>query len=135
MCCSPRPFPAKKHVIVAALTRRLGFPTPLLNFLYVVIDHRRLGMLNELIDALRSWLDDHVGIARIEVVSALALPEEQRQRLIAAFNAMTRRKVLAQFHEDASILGGVLVKYGSRLYDGSLKAQLRSLDRAIAQHA
>jgi F-type H+-transporting ATPase subunit delta len=48
---------------------------------------------------------------------------------------VTGREVRAQFREDAALLGGVIVKHGSRVYDGSLRAQLRALDRAIAQHA
>jgi F-type H+-transporting ATPase subunit delta len=132
---SPAVAPAKKHAIVKQLGARLGFTQTLCNFLYVVMDHRRLNILDELIEAFRQWLDDHLGIARIEVLSALPVPEEQRAQLVATFNQVTGRQVRAQFRHDPGVLGGVVVKYGSRLYDGSLVAQLRALDRAIAQHA
>jgi F-type H+-transporting ATPase subunit delta len=132
---SPAVSSAKKRVIVAEVSGRLGFPEPLRNFLYVVIDHRRLGILDEFIEAFRDWLDDFLGIARIEVLSALPVPEEQRARLVATFSELTGREVRAEFRQDAAVLGGLVVKYGSRLYDGSLQAQLRALDRAIGQHA
>jgi F-type H+-transporting ATPase subunit delta len=132
---SPAVAPAKKHAIVKHLGERLGYPKALCNFLYVVIDHRRLNILDELIEAFRGWLDDHLGIARIEVLSALPVPQEQRAELVATFNQVTGRQVRAQFREDPAVLAGLVVKYGSRIYDGSLAAQLRALDRAIAQHA
>jgi len=132
---SPAVPPAKKHAIVEELGARLGYPKALCNFLYVVIDHRRLNILDELSEAFRDWLDDRLGIARIEVVSALPLPEEQRGELLATFSELTGREVRARFREDPAVLGGLVVRYGSRLYDGSLLAQLRALDRAIAQHA
>ena len=132
---SPAVAVAQKHGIVKELAARLGYSKPLCNFLYVVIDHRRLNILDELSEALREWLDDHLGIARIEVVSAMPVPEEQRSGLLATFRKLTGREVRAQFREDPAVLGGLVVKYGSRLYDGSLRSQLRALDRAIAQHA
>jgi F-type H+-transporting ATPase subunit delta len=132
---SPAVPPAKKHAIVEELGKRLGYPRALRNFLYVVIDHRRLNILDEMCEALRDWLDDRLGIARIEVVSALPVIEEQREGLVKTFGEVTSREVRARFHEDPSVLGGVIVKYGSRVYDGSLRAQLRALDQAIAQHA
>lgn len=132
---SPAVSLEKKHAIIEALARQLDFPQPLRNLLFVVIDHRRLNILGEMVEALREWLDDHLGMARIEVISALPVPEEQRQEIVATFGKITGREVRARFREDAAILGGVVVKYGSRLYDGSLKAQLQALDSAIAQHA
>jgi F-type H+-transporting ATPase subunit delta len=132
---SPAVSPARKRAIVAQLGQRLGYSEPLRNFLYVVIDHRRLNILDEFIEAFRDWLDDRLGIARIEVVSALPVPAEQRAELAATFSKVTGRQVRAEFREDPAVLGGLVVKYGSRLYDGSLSAQLRALDRAMAQHA
>jgi F-type H+-transporting ATPase subunit delta len=126
---------AKKRAVVAELSRRLQYPDPLRNFLYVVMDHRRLNVLDEMSEAFRDWLDDQLGIARIKVVSALPVVEEQRSALVKTFGELTGREVRAEFREDPSLLGGVIVKYGSRIYDGSLRAQLRALDRAIAQHA
>jgi F-type H+-transporting ATPase subunit delta len=94
-----------------------------------------LGILDEFVEAFRDWLDDVLGIARIEVLSALPVPEEQRARLVATFSGLTGRQVRAEFRQDATVLGGLVVKHGSRLYDGSLQAQLRALDRALAEHA
>ncbi len=132
---SPAVSPSQKRAIVGELGKRLDYPEPLRNFLFVVIDHRRLNILDELIEALGDWLDERLGIARIEVISALPVPEEQRARLSATFHEVTGREVRAEFREDPAVLGGLVVRYGSRVYDGSLRSQLQALDRAIAQHA
>jgi F-type H+-transporting ATPase subunit delta len=92
-------------------------------------------MLDELTEAFRTWLDDHLGIARLEVLAALPVPPDQQAEIVAAFSRITGRQVHAQFRQDPAVLGGLVVRYGSRLYDGTLQAQLRALDRAIAQHA
>lgn len=132
---SPAVAVSKKHAIIAEVARRLQYSDRVRNFLYVVIDHRRLNMLDEMCEAFREWLDDRLGIARIEVISALPVAEEQRAGLVKTFGDVTGREVRAQFREDPALLGGVIVKHGSRVYDGSLRAQLRALDQAIAQHA
>ena len=89
-------------------------------------------MLGELRDAFGAWLDRRNGVERIRVMSAAALDDAQRATLIERFEALTGKRVEATFAVDGNLLGGTVVRLGSKLYDGSLATQLRSLDRAMA---
>jgi F-type H+-transporting ATPase subunit delta len=132
---SPAVRPVQKRQIVAAIGERLGMAQPVRNFVYIVIDHRRLRLLGEMIEAFQGWLDTKNGIARIEVVSATPLDQGQRDSVLQRFVKLTGRQVRAEFDVDRNLLGGATVRHGSTVFDGSIRSQLRALDRAIAGEA
>ncbi len=132
---SPAVRPAQKRQIVASIGDRLGVAQPVRNFLYIVIDHRRLRMLGEMIGAFQSWLDGKIGIARIEVVSAQPLDLALKESVVEKFGRLTRKQVQAEFGVDPSLIGGATVRHGSTVFDGSIRSQLRALDRFIAGEA
>ena len=121
-----------KHKLAKALAEKLGLAKPIRNLALVLIDNGRIGMLGELRDAFGAWLDRRNGVERIRVMSAAALDDAQRATLIERFEALTAKRVEATFAVDRNLLGGTVVRLGSKLYDGSLATQLRSLDRAMA---
>ncbi len=128
---SPSVEPAKKRRLIAGLSERLGLAKPVTNFFYVVIDHRRLGLLDEMIEAYRGLLDEQAGIARVEVSSARPMDAPARNALVDRFGRVTGKRVVATFDVDEDLLGGAVVRHESTVYDGSLRAQLKSLDRAL----
>jgi F-type H+-transporting ATPase subunit delta len=132
---SPAVRPVQKRQVVASIGERLGLAQSVRNFLYIVIDHRRLRMLGEMIEAFRSWLDSEVGIARIEVASARPLDPALRESLVQKFGRLTEKQIQAEFGVDPSLIGGATVRHGSTVFDGSIRSQLRALDRAIAGEA
>ena len=123
--------PVKKRRLITSLSERLGFGRPVRNFLCVVIDHRRLRLLDEMVRAYRALLDDQAGIARVGVSLARPMGEDLRRALVDRFSRVTGKRVIATFDVDADLLGGAVVRHESTVYDGSLRAQLKSLDRAL----
>jgi F-type H+-transporting ATPase subunit delta len=85
-----------------------------------------------MIASYRSWLDDSLGIARLDVTSAQRMDDALQKSLLDTFGRVTGLQVRAKFHEDPELLGGAVVRHGSTLYDGSLRAQLNALDHALA---
>jgi len=132
---SPAVNPDSKHRLVRRIAERLGISQTIQNFVFVVIDHRRVRYLGEMKQAFRDWLDERQGVARIQVRSAAAMEENQRQALVDKFARVTQRQVQAEFSEDPALLGGVVVRHGSTVYDGSLRAQLEALRSAISREA
>lgn len=130
---SPAVAPGKKRQLVRTLGERLGVSVPVRNFLYVLIDHRRIGLLGEMIEAYRSWLDDRLGIARLQVTSARPVDASQEASLQGTFSRVTGKLVRSRFQADPDLVGGLVVRHGSLVYDGSLRAQLRSLRRALVE--
>jgi F-type H+-transporting ATPase subunit delta len=129
---SPAVDSAKKRAIIRALGEPLGLSEPIRNFLYIVINHKRVELLDSMIASYRSWLDDSLGIARLEVTSAQRMDDALQKSLLDTFGRVTGLQVRAKFHEDPELLGGAVVRHGSTLYDGSLRAQLNALDHALA---
>ena len=121
-----------KKRLAATIGDRIGFSKSVRNLVFVLLDNRRITLLPELIAAFERWFDDKQGISRINVTSAAPLLDDQRAALIDKFRRLTGREIHASFHLDETLLGGVVVRVGSKLYDGSLSSQLQVLDRAMS---
>lgn len=128
---SPAVRPAAKRDLAAQLCSRLGCSETVRNFIYVIVDYRRIALFGECVEAFRDLLDRRRGAARIEVRTARTLDADQRDALEKRFAALTGKTIAAEYVVDADVLGGSIVRVGSTVYDGSLRARLRALDRAM----
>ncbi len=97
------------------------------NYLFVIVDQRRAGMLPEIEQAFSALLDARQGITQAAVTSSADLTAKERGELDAALAKLTGQKVQTQFKTDATLIGGAVVRIGSTIYDGSLRAQLDRL--------
>ena len=118
---------ASKHAAIEQLVARMGASRTLRNYLFVIVDQRRAGMLPEIEQAFSALLDARQGIAQATVTSAADLTAQERAELDAALAKLTGRKVQAQFKTDPALIGGAVVRIGSTIYDGSVRAQLDRL--------
>ena len=90
-------------------------------------DHRRLPLLADILKQLEQELNDRMGIADAEVISARELSDAERKLLEAEVAKLTGKHVRARYQQDSSLLGGALVKVGSTIYDGSVSEQLERI--------
>lgn len=118
---------ASKHAAIEQLVKRMGASRTLRNYLFVIVDQRRAGLLIEIEQAFGALLDARQGITQATVTSAADLTAKERKELDSALAELTGRKVQAQYHTDAALIGGAVVKIGSTIYDGSVRAQLDRL--------
>ena len=123
----------KKKALIAELSGRLGLAGTTQNFLLVVTDHRRLLILDEIVSAFRALLDERMGIVRAEVASAQPVEPEQQEALASRLSELTGKQVRPNFSVDPQLLGGVMARIGSTIYDGSVRGQLQTLGRRLAQ--
>lgn len=124
---SPAVAPNRKRAAVSRLADRLGLARVVRNFLFVLIGHRRTALLKDVLEALRAQMDERVGIARASIASARPLDEPSRGDVEAALSRATGKKVVGQYAVDGSLIGGVLARVGSRVYDGSVRGQLQAM--------
>lgn len=129
---SPAIAISSKHGLATKIGERLGFTPAILNFVYVLLDHNRIPILGEIIETFSAWLDDREGLARIEVTSAAELDDSKRSEIINRFSTLLGKRIEAQYSTDDQLLGGVVVRVGGTLYDGSMVSQLRDLSRSMA---
>ncbi|WP_232697899.1 F0F1 ATP synthase subunit delta [Brevibacillus daliensis] len=102
-----------------------------LNFLYVLIDNKREGELEEISKAYVEMANEKRGLADATVTTAKPISEEEIAQLGEQFSQLINKKLRLQSVVDPSILGGVVVKIGDRLYDGSLKTKLDNFAHQI----
>ena len=129
---TPAVIAASKRRLVGRIADHLALSITTRNFLYVVIDHRRLVLLDEIIDALERWLDKHSGVTRITITTAQPIAEDQKEALVAKFSELNNCKIVAKFAVSPALVGGVTVRSGSTIFDGSLRAQLNNLGRVLS---
>jgi F-type H+-transporting ATPase subunit delta len=124
---TPSVPPELKRKIVDTLAKRMDLAKAVRNFVFLLVDHSRIEMLREIQQAFHQALNSRLGIADAEVTSARKLSAEERRELTAALERRTGKKIEARFREDASLLGGAVVRVGSIVYDGSVREQLTRL--------
>ncbi len=122
---------ARKKAVVARLCDLLRLSRIARNFLFVLIDHRRIANIAEIIQIFEQKLDERLGFARAEVVSARELTEAQRTALNAELERLVRKRIRMRTAVDAGLIGGVVARIGSTVYDGSVRGRLQSLERRL----
>jgi F-type H+-transporting ATPase subunit delta len=123
---------SRKRAVMAKLLERTGGSTLIRNFAYVLIDHRRIAIIGEIRQAFELQLDERLGFARAEVTSAAPLDERLSAGLESELSALTGKRMRLRFDVDPALLGGVVARIGSTVYDGSVRGELRELGRKLA---
>jgi F-type H+-transporting ATPase subunit delta len=103
----------------------------LLLFMNLIAKKKRAGILPEIIDEFMILLDVKKGIVNADVTSAVKLSQEQVDSLVSKLSVSTGKKIRARMSIDEELLGGVSVKIGDTIFDGSIKYQLQLLRQAL----
>jgi F-type H+-transporting ATPase subunit delta len=118
---------------ISAIADRAGIVGLTGNFLRVVAQNRRLFAIPGMIRAFRRIAAEHRGEVSAEVTSAHALTPAQEDELRATLRQVAGKDVSIAVTVDPSLLGGLVVKLGSRQIDTSLKTKLNSLKLALKE--
>ncbi len=122
------PFEVKK----ALLAERLGKINPLaLNLAYLLVRKDRLGIAGDISQQYDRLLDTHHGVEHVEVITALPLGDEDKERISSQFGEITGHKVAIDAQVDPSIVGGIKAKIGDTLIDGSIRNRLEALRKSL----
>lgn len=122
----------QKRKLLDAIVQREGIERHTRNLMAVLIDHRRVHFLGQIVEQLKKELDARMGFAEAQITSARDLGDAEKRALEAQIEKVTGKKVHAHFGLDASLLGGAVVRVGSTIYDGSVKGQLEKIKEAIS---
>ncbi|HTF70565.1 MAG TPA: ATP synthase F1 subunit delta [Edaphobacter sp.] len=121
----------QKLKVLDAIAGRIGMVPQVRNFIAVIMDHDRLANLGEILDEYHAVADEESGLSEAEIVSAHVLNAEDRSALEAQVAKLAGGRIRATYSEDASLLGGAVVRIGSTVYDGSIRAQLERLKQRL----
>jgi F-type H+-transporting ATPase subunit delta len=122
----------QKRRVLDVIAERDGILKQVRNLVAVLIDHRRVHFLEPVIRQLEKELDARLGFAEADITSTRALADPEKREFEAQVGKLTGKKVRAHYGQDASLLGGAIVRIGSTIYDGSVRGQLERIKEAIS---
>lgn len=102
------------------------------NFLRILLKNQRLADLAQVNAKFAEVLDERAGVISAQVTSARAVSDDTKALLEHKLQQMTGKKTRLSFETDESLLGGIVTRIGSTIYDGSLRNQLRRLGDELA---
>jgi F-type H+-transporting ATPase subunit delta len=101
------------------------------NFLRILLRNSRLTELKEINEKFKSVLDERSNVVTAEITSARPLTESEKADFQANIARLTGKKVNLNFNINENIIGGVVTRVGSTVYDGSVKTQLETLKQQL----
>jgi len=125
---------SKKQAIAKALIERAGTISPVVGKMILLLAERdRMIILPDIARTYRERVMDHQKILRGRVTTAVALAPEKLRALEQGLQAATGRKVVLETDVDPSIIGGVITRLGSTVYDGSVTTQLQKMKQSLIE--
>jgi F-type H+-transporting ATPase subunit delta len=129
---SPAIAAEQKRSVLDAIAGQAGTLRPIRNFFAVLIDHGRIPMLAQIARQFETELNSQLGFIEADITSSRPLSPDEKQGLESQVGLTTGKKVRAKYGEDAGLLGGVIVRVGSTIYDGSVRGQLQKLKEQLS---
>jgi F-type H+-transporting ATPase subunit delta len=124
---------ARKQAAAAQLTTRLGTGPVPTKLIALLAGRDRLVLLPDLLAAYRERLLDHQQVVRAIVTTAIPLSADRAQAIERGLAQLTGRSVTLATSVDPSIIGGVVARIGSTVYDGSVATQLQKMKQRLVE--
>lgn len=122
----------QKAAVLNELIVRTQVRATTANFLRLLLKNQRIAELPQINATLAEVLDQRSGVLGAQVLSARPVPDSTKASLEAKLGQMTGKKIRLSFDTDESLLGGMVTRIGSTIYDGSVRNQLRRLVEELA---
>jgi len=123
---------ARKRSLVATLAAQMELQPVVGKLLDLLAHGDRLALAGQVLEQYRGRLLDHREIVRAEVTTAVALDDDRLGAIQRGLGALTGRQVVMTARVEPEILGGVVARIGSTVYDGSLRRQLERIREKLA---
>ena len=131
---SPALTRAQRTGLVVALAKAIpGLSQGVVNLLRLLTDRNRFGSVPSITLQFRDLVDARLGRVRGRVTSATELGADQVAAITRSLESMSQKHVMLDTKVDKSLLGGVVAQVGSKVYDGSLKSQLRDMGQLLSR--
>lgn len=129
---SPKVTKAQKSALMAAALPEA--PREFVAFLQAVIRRGRQALFGEMVQQYQNLIDVKLDRVRAAVTVARPVDEGLRRQIAESLSRVMGKEVLPHFHEDPDILGGVIVRVGDRVFDGSVRRKMTLLRRHLLSH-
>ena len=122
----------RKRAAMDAITSRAKLLPILTKLLGLLAERDRLVLLPDLLDAYRDRLLDYRNVVRAQVTTTTTLPAERVKAIEASLSRASGRTVALSTNVDPQIIGGVVTRIGSTIYDGSVARQLQRMKEKLS---
>lgn len=127
---NPKVETTEKVAVADALLE--GVDNTARNLVRLLVERGRLHVLPRVLDAYDRLADAHSGRVRAEVISAVPLSKAQERRIASELTQKLGGDVQTTIRQDPAVLGGLVIRIGDRVIDGSVRTRLRELQAALA---
>ncbi|RLB44350.1 MAG: F0F1 ATP synthase subunit delta [Deltaproteobacteria bacterium] len=117
--------------VLEAVLSKSDFPDVVKNFLRVLLDKERIEAIAGIAEYYQKLTDEVSNITRANIITARPLKQDALEKLKQGLEKLTGKTVVPQVSEDDSLIGGVVVKIGDMILDGSVRAQLEGLKESL----
>ena len=127
---SPEMLTEKKHEFIGKVFEPRLSPV-VTNFMRLLVDKTRINFLPEICEEFARLVEEHHGVLRAEVFTAVPFPAEKEAKLKTELDRITGKNVALDKKVDPSVLGGVVVHLGNKIIDRSLRQGIRSIRESL----
>jgi len=122
-----------KRRVLDALIDRVGTGQLTANLLRTMLNHHRLQHLAEVYEQFRREINERKGVVVAEVTTAADVGHSEQEKLGRTLEKLTGKKVEFTFKSDPSLIGGLVTRIGSVVYDGSVRTQLQEIKERLKE--
>ena len=123
----------KKTAILNDLCELLKLSEGMKTFLSLLLEKDRIGYLPQIDSSYRKFADEQSGVVRATITSANKLTKARSEALQKSLEKQTGKKIVLSVETDKSLIGGLKAEMGGRLFDGSVKTQLKRIEDTLAK--
>jgi len=123
----------RRKEVFRGIADSLSYENHVRNFLNLLIERNRLDLLADIVGAYQKLLDETLGIVRAPVASASPLDAAQQRSIASRLEQVTGKQVRVEISVDPALIGGVVARVGSTIYDGSIRQQLQVFKQRLIQ--
>ncbi len=109
-----------------------GLPQTAVNFLKVLVERDRVKILPEIALALHEMADEAAGVVQVQVTTAQNIEQAEKEDIEKQLAASIKGTPQFTWGVDSSLMGGMLITYGGRVFDGSLSGRLERIQRGLS---
>ena len=124
---------AARQSLMEAVSKAMSLEAPVTKMLVLLAKSGKLNLVPELAASYRERLLSHQNVVRADVTSAARLSPEETRALEESLSKVTGKKVELSVSIDPELLGGVVARIGSTVYDGSVKTQLTRMRQELVK--
>ena len=121
----------KKEAMLADLCKAMELSEGMVKFLGLLLSKGRIGFLSQIEESYRSQADELSGIMTAKITAAVELDDVQQQAIATGLEKQTGKQIALTVEVNADLIGGLQTEIGGRLFDGSVKTQLKRIEESL----